>query len=39
LVQLSGWANDLKIWTFGRERPAELYEFLPQNPGIYTQSH
>ena len=37
LVQLSQWASSLKIQTFGRERPAELYEFLPQNPGIYRE--
>jgi hypothetical protein len=24
-----------KIRTSGKERSAELYEFLPQNPGIY----
>lgn len=37
LGQLSKWASGLKIRTFGRERPAELYEFLPQTPGIYIQ--
>jgi hypothetical protein len=37
-VQVSGWASGLKTRTFGRKRPAELYEFLPRNPGIYTHT-
>ncbi len=27
--QVQSAANDLKLWTFCKERPAELYEFLP----------
>jgi NAD(P)H dehydrogenase (quinone) len=40
-VQLSGWAkaskwpeNEGAAW----KRPADLYDFLPQNPGIYSYS-
>src|SRR5579859_6549705 len=28
VIELSGWASSLKIRTFGRERPAESYQFL-----------
>src|SRR5258706_14753637 len=35
LVQVSGRASRLNRRIVGRERPAELYYFLPQNPGIY----
>src|SRR5579859_4106686 len=29
------WQNTAKHFDNSQERPAELYEFLPQNPGIY----
>ena len=35
-VQVSGWANSLKRQTASGGPPADLYSFLPRNPGIYS---